>query len=140
MKGVYTWRQLQTIDREAPERIEVPSGSRVTLTYESGRPPILAVRIQEVFGLHQTPRIAGGRVGVLMHLLAPNMRRGPDHRRPGELLGQYLCPGPQRPAGPVSQTLVARGSIYRPATAAADAKVAPSRREGAVRRTRSESA
>jgi ATP-dependent helicase HrpB len=74
MKGLYAWQQLQTIDREAPERIEVPSGSRVTLAYESGRPPILAVRIQEVFGLHQTPRIAGGRVGVLMHLLAPNMR------------------------------------------------------------------
>ncbi|MCI0361594.1 MAG: hypothetical protein L0211_24175, partial [Planctomycetaceae bacterium] len=63
-----------TIDREAPERIEVPSGSRVTLTYELDRPPVLAVRIQEVFGLSETPRIAGGRVRVLMHLLAPNMR------------------------------------------------------------------
>jgi len=74
LKGLFTWQHLQAIDREAPERIEVPSGSRVTLTYEVGRPPILAVRIQEVFGLDQTPRIAGGRVTVLMHLLAPNMR------------------------------------------------------------------
>ena len=74
MKGLFTWQQLQTIDREAPERIEVPSGNRITLEYEPGRPPILAVRIQEVFGLLQTPRIAGGRVSVLMHLLAPNMR------------------------------------------------------------------
>jgi ATP-dependent helicase HrpB len=74
MKGLFTWQQLQAIDREAPERIEVPSGSRVTLTYEVGRPPILAVRIQELFGLLQTPRIADGRVSVLMHLLAPNMR------------------------------------------------------------------
>jgi ATP-dependent helicase HrpB len=74
LKSLFTWQQLQTIERGAPERIEVPSGSRVALMYEIGRPPILAVRIQEVFGLLQTPRIAGGRVSVLMHLLAPNMR------------------------------------------------------------------
>jgi ATP-dependent helicase HrpB len=74
IKGLCTWQQLQTIDREAPERIEVPSGSRIAVQYEPGRPPILAVRIQEVFGLHETPRVAGGRVPVLMHLLAPNMR------------------------------------------------------------------
>jgi ATP-dependent helicase HrpB len=74
IKGLFTWQQLQTIDREAPERIEVPSGSRIAVQYEPSRPPILAVRIQEVFGLHETPRVAGGRVPVLMHLLAPNMR------------------------------------------------------------------
>ena len=44
------------------------------MTYEEGRPPVLAVRIQEVFGLRDTPRIAGGRVPVLLHLLGPNMR------------------------------------------------------------------
>jgi len=74
IKGLFTWQQLQTVDREAPERIEVPSGSRIAVQYEPGRPPILAVRIQEVFGLRETPRVAGGRVPVLMHLLAPNMR------------------------------------------------------------------
>jgi ATP-dependent helicase HrpB len=74
MKGLFTWQQLQTIEREAPERIEVPSGSHVAVQYEEGRPPILAVRIQEVFGMKETPRVAGGRVPVLMHLLAPNMR------------------------------------------------------------------
>jgi ATP-dependent helicase HrpB len=74
IKGLFSWPQLQAIDREAPERIEVPSGSRIAVQYESGRPPILAVRIQELFGLRHTPRIAGGRVSVLMHLLAPNMR------------------------------------------------------------------
>ena len=74
MKGLFTWQQLQTIDREAPERIEVPSGNRITLAYELGRPPVLAVRIQEVFGMKETPRVACGRVKVLMHLLAPNMR------------------------------------------------------------------
>jgi ATP-dependent helicase HrpB len=74
MRSLFAWQQLQAIDREAPERIEVPSGSRIALQYEVGRPPILAVRIQEVFGLMETPRIARGRVPVLMHLLAPSMR------------------------------------------------------------------
>ena len=74
MRSLLTWQQLQLVDREAPERIEVPSRNRITLLYEPGRPPILAVRIQEVFGLLQTPRVARGRVPVLMHLLAPNMR------------------------------------------------------------------
>jgi ATP-dependent helicase HrpB len=66
--------QRLMVDREAPERLEVPSGSRLLLHYEVGRPPVLAVRIQEVFGLRDTPRVAGGRVSVLLHLLAPNHR------------------------------------------------------------------
>lgn len=72
--GLLTWHQRQSLEREAPQRIEVPSGSRILLNYEPGRPPILAVRIQEIFGMAETPRIAGGRVPVLIHLLAPNMR------------------------------------------------------------------
>ena len=62
--------------REAPERIEVPSGSLIRLDYpaEGDGPPVLAVRIQELFGLGQTPRVAAGRVPVLLHLLAPNYR------------------------------------------------------------------
>jgi ATP-dependent helicase HrpB len=66
--------QRRAVDREAPERLPVPSGSRLALHYERGRPPVLAVRIQELFGLRETPRIAGGRVAVLLHLLAPNGR------------------------------------------------------------------
>jgi ATP-dependent helicase HrpB len=69
-----THTQRQAVEREAPERAAVPSGSRIALRYEEGRPPVLAVRIQEVFGLRETPRIAGGRVRVLLHLLAPNYR------------------------------------------------------------------
>lgn len=69
-----TGPQRQLLDREAPERLTVPSGSRITLTYELDRPPVLAVRIQEIFGWLTTPRIAGGRVPVLLHLLAPNHR------------------------------------------------------------------
>jgi ATP-dependent helicase HrpB len=74
LKGRLTWPQREAVDREAPERLAVPSGSHIGLTYEVGRPPVLAVRIQEVFGLRQTPRVAGGRVPVVLHLLAPNMR------------------------------------------------------------------
>ena len=69
-----THTQRQAVEREAPERIAVPSGSRIALTYEEGRPPVLAVRIQEVFGMADTPRVAGGQVKVLLHLLAPNYR------------------------------------------------------------------
>ncbi|QDT54720.1 ATP-dependent RNA helicase HrpB [Caulifigura coniformis] len=74
IKNSLTWEQMQTIDREAPERIGLPSGKSSRVTYEPGRPPVLAARIQDFFGLRETPRIAGGRVKVLLHLLAPNMR------------------------------------------------------------------
>jgi ATP-dependent helicase HrpB len=74
VKGLLAYPDLHRIEHEAPERIEVPSGNRIAVQYEVGRPPILAVRIQEVFGMLDTPRLAGGKVPVLMHLLAPNMR------------------------------------------------------------------
>jgi ATP-dependent helicase HrpB len=74
LKGRLSWTQREAVDREAPEKMSVPSGSRIALAYEVGRPPVLAVRIQEVFGLPETPRIAGGRIRIVLHLLAPNMR------------------------------------------------------------------
>lgn len=67
-------QQLQVLEREAPDKLRVPSGSEIRIDYEVGKAPVLAARIQELFGLAQTPRLAGGRVGVLMHLLAPNYR------------------------------------------------------------------
>lgn len=69
-----THAQRSALHREAPTRITVPSGSHVTLLYDLDRPPVLAVRIQEIFGWRDTPRIAGGRVKVLLHLLGPNYR------------------------------------------------------------------
>ncbi len=74
LKGKLSAEQLRALEREAPERIQVPSGSWIHLQYEVGKPPILAVKIQEVFSWKATPRIAGGRVALLLHLLAPNMR------------------------------------------------------------------
>lgn len=73
-RNLFTQEQLQTLEREAPERIVVPSGRAVTLEYVPGEPPVLAARIQHLFGLKETPRVAGGRVAVLVHLLAPNGR------------------------------------------------------------------
>ncbi len=74
VRSLLTAQQIQAVAREAPERLSVPSGNQISLQYDAGQSPVLAVRIQEVFGLLQTPRIAGGRVPVIMHLLAPNMR------------------------------------------------------------------
>lgn len=74
LKGKLSSDQLRALEREAPERIQVPSGSWIHLQYEVGKPPILAVKIQEVFSWKATPRIAGGKVALLLHLLAPNMR------------------------------------------------------------------
>jgi ATP-dependent helicase HrpB len=74
LHGKLTWAEQQALAREAPEKLQVPSGSWIRLTYEPGRAPVLAARIQELFGLAATPRIARGRVGVLLHLLAPNGR------------------------------------------------------------------
>ena len=74
LRGSLSHAQLQALEREAPERLAVPSGNRIRLEYTPGRPPVLAARIQELFGLAETPRVAGGRVAVLLHLLAPSGR------------------------------------------------------------------
>jgi len=71
-----TWSHTQRValSQQAPERVQVPTGNHIRLTYDGERPPVLAVRIQEMFGLAETPTVAGGRVRVLLHLLAPNRR------------------------------------------------------------------
>lgn len=62
------------IEEEAPTHIRVPSGSRLRLEYEEGKPPVLAVRLQEMFGLADTPCVCRGQVQVLLHLLSPARR------------------------------------------------------------------
>jgi ATP-dependent helicase HrpB len=66
--------RLAEIDRLAPAEIELPNGKRHPIRYEPGKDPVVAVRIQELFGFAETPRIAGGRVPLLLHLLGPNHR------------------------------------------------------------------
>lgn len=71
--GLLPWPLPQRLDELAPRALEVPSGSRIALDY-SEHPPVLAVRLQELFGLAETPRIVGGRQSVLLHLLSPARR------------------------------------------------------------------
>jgi len=59
------------LDEHAPPTIRVPSGLDRRIVYASGAPPVLAVKLQELFGLADTPRIAGGRVPLTLHLLSP---------------------------------------------------------------------
>jgi len=74
LKGRLPYAMGQRLDDQVPESLAVPSGSRVRLAYSAQGPPILAVRLQELFGWTDTPRIAGGRVPVVLHLLGPNYR------------------------------------------------------------------
>ncbi|MEM1179495.1 MAG: ATP-dependent helicase HrpB [Acidobacteriota bacterium] len=74
LRGVLDYPQREALDQKAPERLQVPSGSQIRLQYRDGEAPILAARIQELFGATETPSVAGGRVPVLLHLLAPNGR------------------------------------------------------------------
>jgi ATP-dependent helicase HrpB len=62
------------LDEQAPEALTVPSGKRIGLRYEMGRPPVLAARLQELFGWTSTPRLAGGRAAVVLEILGPNYR------------------------------------------------------------------
>lgn len=71
--GLLPWPLPQRLDELAPRSLQVPSGSRIALDY-SEYPPVLAVRLQELFGLAESPRIAGGRLRVLLHLLSPARR------------------------------------------------------------------
>ena len=69
-----SWKQQQFLDEQAPTHITVPSGSRIALEYAAGETPVLAVKLQEMFGLADTPTVAGGRVKILLHLLSPARR------------------------------------------------------------------
>jgi ATP-dependent helicase HrpB len=70
LRGRLTWRQQQLVETLAPTHITVPSGSRRPIDYASD-PPVLAVRLQELFGCAETPAIAGGRLPLMLHLLSP---------------------------------------------------------------------
>ncbi|MBA8682180.1 ATP-dependent helicase HrpB [Stenotrophomonas tumulicola] len=80
LKSLLDWSQRQAVDRLAPVRISVPSGLERAICYaldsETGAPlpPVLAVKLQELFGLADTPRIAEGRVPLILHLLSPGGR------------------------------------------------------------------
>jgi ATP-dependent helicase HrpB len=74
LKTLVPWEQQRELDRLAPTHIEVPSGSRVPVDYRNPAEPTLSVRLQEMFGLTDTPRVGGGKVPVTIHLLSPARR------------------------------------------------------------------
>jgi len=70
--GLLTALRPARLDQIAPERLRLPGGRQVRVHYENGKPPWIESRMQDFFGMHETPRIAG--VPVVVHLLAPNRR------------------------------------------------------------------
>ena len=69
-----SWEQQQLLEKLAPERITVPSGSKIKIDYSDPEQPVLSVRLQEVFGLNETPTLLEGKVKLMMHLLSPARR------------------------------------------------------------------
>jgi ATP-dependent helicase HrpB len=68
------WKQRRALDGLAPTHIVVPTGSRIPIDYSDPRAPALAVRLQEVFGLQESPRVLGDKIPLTMHLLSPAHR------------------------------------------------------------------
>ncbi|MFO1529643.1 MAG: ATP-dependent helicase C-terminal domain-containing protein [Kiritimatiellia bacterium] len=66
--------QHALLDRHAPERIELPGGRKVRVQYKAGSPPDISALIQDLYGLAETPRIAGGQVPLRVQILAPSRR------------------------------------------------------------------
>ncbi|MFN4283424.1 MAG: ATP-dependent helicase HrpB [Alphaproteobacteria bacterium] len=69
--NAFDWAARKKLDEWAPTHIAVPSGRDAAIDYAQGESPVLAVKLQEMFGLAETPRLAGGRVPLLIHLLSP---------------------------------------------------------------------
>ncbi len=74
LKALFTWNQLRQLDERIPTHIAVPSGHMIEVDYEPEEGPVLEVKLQEMFGLADTPEIAAGRVRLLLALLSPARR------------------------------------------------------------------
>ena len=69
--ALFDYEQRRLLDAQAPDSLTVPSGQSRRLEYTPDEPPVLAVKLQELFGLADTPRVGGGRIPVTLHLLSP---------------------------------------------------------------------
>lgn len=74
LQSLLPWSLRQRLDSELPTHYTVPTGSRIGLRYDADNPPVLSVRMQEMFGEAATPTIAGGRVALVLELLSPAQR------------------------------------------------------------------
>ena len=72
--ALLSWNQQRDLDRLAPTHLTVPSGSRVRIDYDTSHTPVLAVRLQELFGCTETPRVVNKKVPLMLHLLSPAKR------------------------------------------------------------------
>ncbi|MCB0494463.1 MAG: ATP-dependent helicase hrpB [Cyclobacteriaceae bacterium] len=75
LNNTLEWEKQKELNRLAPTSIEVPSGSTIKINYPApGEPPIIAVRLQEVFGMADTPRVNNGKTNCVLHLLSPGYK------------------------------------------------------------------
>lgn len=74
LQGSLDWKRRQALEQLAPTHVEVPSGSRIAVDYADPDAPVLAVKLQEVFGWTDTPKVGGGKVPLTLHLLSPARR------------------------------------------------------------------
>ncbi|MFD0959599.1 ATP-dependent helicase HrpB [Paenibacillus chungangensis] len=74
LSGLLTWEQRKMLDEQAPTHLIVPSGSRIPIDYSNPDQPVVAVRLQEMFGMTETPRLADGIIPLTIHLLSPAQR------------------------------------------------------------------
>jgi len=73
--GILPWELQQQFSKLAPEKMQVPSGSMIKIEYSLlGEPPVMKVRLQEVFGLNETPTVNDGRAKIIIHLLSPGYK------------------------------------------------------------------
>ena len=74
VKAWLTNEQQALVDRHAPERLSLPNGRKPKVQYDGTKPPHIALRIQELYDVTQTPKVAMGRIPVVVEILAPSMR------------------------------------------------------------------
>lgn len=75
LDAIVSWEQQHLLNKLAPARVQVPSGSQISVRYfMQGEPPVMEVRLQEMFGLPETPVVNEGRTKVLLHLLSPGYK------------------------------------------------------------------
>ncbi len=74
LESMLGWAMRQKLGQDAPSSITVPSGAKIRIEYSMEGPPLLAVRIQEMFGQAETPSICAGKIPLLLHLLSPARR------------------------------------------------------------------
>jgi ATP-dependent helicase HrpB len=127
LRSLLPWNLQRRLDEEAPTHLEVPTGSQIPIDYGAEEGPVLAVRVQELFGLDKHPTIAGGRVPLILHLLSPAQRpiqitrdlpgfwRGSWAAVRADMRGQYpKHPWPEDPlAAPPTRRAKPRGTQAR---------------------------